>query len=260
MLTAHLESVWQAVAPALPGFTVELLPTIDSTNSELMRRSRAGLHEPVLLVAQEQTAGRGRLGKPWTSPPGHSLAFSLGLPLAPADWSGLSLVVGVSLAESLHPDLRLKWPNDLWLDGRKAGGILVETASAGEAPGAPRMVIVGVGLNIARPPASVLSAAGALPPVQPAGLAECRMGLTDGEALEAVVPPLVRDLLAFASLGFGAFAARFARRDALRDRELVLSDGTQGTGQGVGADGSLRVMTAQGLREISSAEVSVRPC
>lgn len=260
MLTAHLESVWQAVAPVLPGFTVELLPTIDSTNSELMRRVRAGLNEPVLLLAQEQTAGRGRLGKPWTSPPGHSLAFSLGLPLAPADWSGLSLVVGVSLAETLHPDLRLKWPNDLWLDGRKAGGILVETASQGEAPGVARMVIVGVGLNIARPPASVVTAAGTLPPVAPAGLAECRMGLTDGEALEAVVPPLVNDLLAFASLGFGAFSARFAARDALRDRELILSDGTQGTGQGVGPDGSLRVMTAQGLREISSAEVSVRPC
>ncbi len=260
MLTAHLESVWQAVVPALPGFTVELLPSIDSTNSELMRRVRAGLQEPVLLVAQEQTAGRGRLGKPWTSPPGHSLAFSLGLPLAPADWSGLSLVVGVSLADALHPDLRLKWPNDLWLEGRKAGGILVETASAGEAPGAPRMVIVGVGLNIARPPASVASAQGSLPPVEPAGLAECRVGLTDGEALEAVVPPLVHDLLAFASLGFGAFAARFARRDALRDRDLILSDGTQGTGQGVGPDGSLRVMTAMGLREISSAEVSVRPC
>lgn len=260
MLTAHLESVWQAVAPVLPGFTVELLPTIDSTNSELMRRVRAGLNEPVLLVAQEQTAGRGRLGKPWSSPPGHSLAFSLGLPLAPLDWSGLSLVVGVSLAESLHPDLRLKWPNDLWLEGRKAGGILVETASSGEAPGAPRMVIVGVGLNIARPPASVLSTAGALPPVQPAGLSECRMGLTDGEALEAVAAPLVNDLLAFASLGFGAFAARFDARDALRDRELLLSDGTTGTGQGVGPDGSLRVMTAQGLREISSAEVSVRPC
>ncbi|HAJ14317.1 MAG TPA: biotin--[acetyl-CoA-carboxylase] ligase, partial [Comamonadaceae bacterium] len=61
-LLSHAESVWQAVAPALPGFTVEVLPTIDSTNTELMRRARAGQNAPVLLVAETQTAGRGRLG------------------------------------------------------------------------------------------------------------------------------------------------------------------------------------------------------
>ena len=68
-----------------------------------MRRARAGRTEPVLLVAEQQTAGRGRLGRGWHSGAGDSLTFSLGLPLAPADWSGLSLAVGVSLAESLHP-------------------------------------------------------------------------------------------------------------------------------------------------------------
>ena len=124
-LLAHVESVWQAIVPDLPGFTVEVLPSIDSTSSELMRRARAGLMEPVLLAADEQTAGRGRLGKGWHSKAGQSLTFSLALPLAPADWSGLSLAVGVSLAESLHPDVRLKWPNDLWLHQRKLGGILV---------------------------------------------------------------------------------------------------------------------------------------
>ena len=106
-LLAHVEAVWQAVVPDLPGFTVEVLPSIDSTSSELMRRARAGLMEPVLLAAEEQTAGRGRLGKGWHSKAGQSLTFSLALPLAPADWSGLSLAVGVSLAESLHPDVQL---------------------------------------------------------------------------------------------------------------------------------------------------------
>jgi BirA family biotin operon repressor/biotin-[acetyl-CoA-carboxylase] ligase len=86
----------------LPGFTVEVLPEIDSTNTELMRRARTGQTEPVLLVAERQTAGRGRLGRPWASDVGASLTFSLGLPLAPTDWSGLSLAVGVALAESLH--------------------------------------------------------------------------------------------------------------------------------------------------------------
>ena len=87
--------------PLLPGFTVEVVPEVDSTNSELMRRARAGRTEPVLLVAERQSAGRGRLGRSWNSKQGDSLMFSLGLPLAPADWSGLSLAVGVSLAESL---------------------------------------------------------------------------------------------------------------------------------------------------------------
>ena len=84
------EAVWEAVAPLLPGFTVEVLPSIDSTNTELMRRARAGQCEPTLLVAEQQTAGRGRLGRVWQSDAGASLMMSLGLPLAPADWSGLS--------------------------------------------------------------------------------------------------------------------------------------------------------------------------
>ena len=89
------EALWEAVSPLLPGFTVEILPELDSSNSELMRRARAGLTDPVLLVAEHQTAGRGRLGRAWASAPGDSLTFSLALPLAPADWSGLSLAVGV---------------------------------------------------------------------------------------------------------------------------------------------------------------------
>ena len=104
------EAIWQAVAPALPGFTVEILPEIDSSNSELMRRFRGlpGLPsrpEPTLLVAEQQTAGRGRLGRNWQSRRGDSLTFSLGLVLQPADLSGLSLVIGISLAESLDPSL-----------------------------------------------------------------------------------------------------------------------------------------------------------
>ena len=153
------EAIWEAVAPQLPGFSVEVLQSTDSTNTELMRRARAGCCEPVLLVAERQTAGRGRLGRSWHSagpqPAGQgegaglpALTFSLGLPLAPVNWSGLSLAVGVSVAESLQPQLPapgsrtprigLKWPNDLWLQEcastghtthRKLGGILVETAS-----------------------------------------------------------------------------------------------------------------------------------
>lgn len=264
-LLAHVESVWQAVVPDLPGFTVEVLPSIDSTNTELMRRARAGAMEPVLLAAEQQTAGRGRLGKAWHSRAGQSLTFSLALPLAPADWSGLSLAVGVSLAQSLHPDVRLKWPNDLWLHERKLGGILVETASNGvEGAGPRRLVVIGVGINIARPEAAAVSALAspdaALPPVPPAGLAEVLVGLTAGEVLERVAPALVRDVLAFESQGFAAFAQRFAQRDALHGRAVQLTDGTQGSACGVNEQGALLVLTDQGMRSINSSEVSVRPC
>ena len=264
-LLAHVEAVWQAVVPDLPGFTVEVLPSIDSTNTELMRRARAGAMEPVLLAAEEQTAGRGRLGKAWHSRAGQSLTFSLALPLAPADWSGLSLAVGVSLAQSLHPDVQLKWPNDLWLHERKLGGILVETASNGtESAGPRRLVVIGVGINIARPEAAAVSAlaspGAALPPVPPAGLAEVLVGLTAGEVLERVAPALVRDVLAFESQGFAAFAQRFAQRDALHGRAVQLTDGTQGPACGVNEQGALLVLTDQGMRTINSSEVSVRPC
>ena len=82
-LGASAEAIWQAVVPTLPGFTVEVVPQIDSTNTELMRRARSAPLEPVLLVAEQQTAGRGRLGRGWHSQAGQSLTFSLGLMLAP---------------------------------------------------------------------------------------------------------------------------------------------------------------------------------
>lgn len=263
-LLAHVESVWQAVVPDLPGFTVEVLPSIDSTNSELMRRARAGCLEPVLLAADEQTAGRGRLGKGWYSRARQSLTFSLALPLAPTDWSGLSLAVGVSLARSLHPGVRLKWPNDLWLHQRKLGGILVETAGTGDPAVRQRLVVVGVGINIARPDTSAVAVQAPsgtqAAAMAPAGLSEVLVGVTAGEALARVAPALVRDLLAFEAQGFAAFAQRFAQLDALQGLAVQLTDGTQGTACGVDASGALLVLTAHGQRAINSAEVSVRPC
>jgi BirA family biotin operon repressor/biotin-[acetyl-CoA-carboxylase] ligase len=245
------EAIWEAVAPLLPGFTAEVLPEIDSTNSELMRRARAGQAEPVLLVAEHQSAGRGRLGRGWHSAPGDSLTFSLALPLAPADWSGLSLAVGASLAEQLHPAVGLKWPNDLWLQDRKLGGILVETASFGQGTGA-RYAVIGVGLNLAARDASGLSTA-------PAALRELLPQADAPAVLQQLVLPLVRDLQGFEQLGFAPFRARFQARDVLRDRAVTLSDGMAGTAVGVGEDGSLLVHTAAGLRAITSSEVSVRP-
>jgi BirA family transcriptional regulator, biotin operon repressor / biotin---[acetyl-CoA-carboxylase] ligase len=246
------EAIWEAVAPALPGFTVEVLPEIGSTNTELMRRARAGRMEPILIVAEQQTAGRGRLGRGWSSQAGDSLTFSLGLPLAPADWSGLSLAVGVSLAESLHPRVQLKWPNDLWLAGRKLAGILIETASFGEAAEARRYAVIGVGINVAERDGSGLS-------TPPAWLREVLPGVSAGDALLRITPPLVQAVQAFETFGFAPFQARFNARDALRDRSVTLSDGTSGTAHGTSETGALLVHTPRGMTTVTSAEVSVRP-
>ncbi|WP_298210957.1 biotin--[acetyl-CoA-carboxylase] ligase [Acidovorax sp.] len=267
------EAIWEAVSPLLPGFTVEVLPSIDSTNTELMRRARAGQCEPTLLVAEQQTAGRGRLGRVWQSDVGASLMMSLGLPLAPKDWSGLSLAVGVSVAESLQPVLPplgagqparvgLKWPNDLWLGGaagdRKLGGILVETASFVAPQAAPaqasaaRYVVVGIGINVLpRSPEGMSMPPGSLQDVEP--------GLTAPAALARIVAPLVAMLQSFEGYGFAPMQPRFAARDVLQGRAVTLSDGTAGMAHGVGEDGALLVHTAGGMQAITSSEISVRP-
>ncbi len=243
------EAIWEAVYPLLPAFSVEVLPEIDSTNSELMRRARAGQLDPVLLVAECQTAGRGRLGRNWTSgAPATALTFSLGLPLAPSDWSGLSLAVGLSVANSLHPDLKLKWPNDVWLHERKLAGILIETASVGD----QRYAVIGVGINIEAPDAEGLRTA-------TAGLREVLPAMDAPTALGLVVPALVQAILRFTEAGFAPVRAQFHTRDLLYGRELVCSDGTTGVARGVDASGALLLHTGEGLKKITSAEVSVRP-
>ena len=247
------EEIWQAIEPFLPGFTVEVLPQLPSTNTELMRRARLGQTSPVLLVAEQQTAGRGRLGREWQSQAGDSLTFSLGLLLAPSDWAGLSLAVGVCLADALHPAIQLKWPNDLWLGDRKFGGILIETASpAGGDAGSGRYAVVGVGINLApRDPAGLST--------PPAALQELLPGADAARTLLAFAEPLVRTLQAFETFGFAPFQARFNARDVLRDRAVTLSDGTSGTAHGTSETGALLVHTAHGMHAVTSSEVSVRP-
>jgi len=264
------EALWQQIEPLLPGFSVEVLASVDSTSSELMRRAREGRLEPTLLVAETQTAGRGRLGRQWKSAGVYegtgvvpALTFSLGLVLAPADWSGLSLAVGVAVAEALEgagvaaPRIGLKWPNDLWLEGeRKLGGILVETAtfaSAGpQADVQGRYVVVGIGLNVL----PVLAEGLATPP---ACLRELDGSLTAARALQGIALPLVHTLLGFAEHGFAPFQPRFARRDVLAGRGVTLSNGRHGTAHGVTDEGALLVHTAAGMQAITSADISVRP-
>lgn len=283
------ETLWEQLEPLLPGISVEVVARCSSTNTTLLERARVsvGSHGqlvqvrqsvesaafgrraadvmPCLLVAEHQTGGRGRMGRLWKASPGASLTFSISLPLDPPDWSGLSLAVGVALADALDPHgtphpqrIGLKWPNDLWLvdadhdnpaAGRKLGGVLIETVSAG----AQRLAVVGVGLN-----------------VLPAQMGELRSGYgcvheldrhTSAPAvLRTVALPLVQALVRFNREGFAPFAADFARRDLLRGHPIVTTqtDLPEGVARGVSAQGALRVETPEGLREVTSGEVSVR--
>ena len=113
------EALWRQLEPLLPGLAVEVVARAESTSSLLLQRLRGGRSaalqdmvlpgrrasdtQPCLLVAEHQTVGRGRMGRNWQAAPGASLIFSLALALAPTDWSGLSLAVGVALAEALDP-------------------------------------------------------------------------------------------------------------------------------------------------------------
>jgi len=259
-----VQALTSSVRRLCPEACVEVVAQIDSTNSELMRRGPVRDNPPTLLVALSQTAGRGRMGRVWQSEAHAGLTFSWGMHLAPADWSGLSLAVGLALAEALDPDgqwgLRLKWPNDLcWLSAgsvRKLGGILIETQMGATNPETParRWCVVGVGLNLRTPQINT-------PGLAPVGWSE-----VTGEAaphgsdiLQACMAALAPALRAFELHGFAPLAERFAQRDALKGQTVTLSDGRVGTALGVDAQGALLVQTAQGLQAVHSAEVSVRP-
>ncbi len=255
-----LEDLWLKLAPLWPGISIEWLPEIDSTNTELSRRLRQGFSEPVLLVAERQTAGRGRLGKHWLTPDGSALTFTLALPLHPPSWAGLSLAVGVVLAEALDPDRRLglglKWPNDLWHWPRpqppaKLGGILIETLPM-PAGGPGRYALVGVGLNVRTP---AIDTGG----IAPRGLDHWGPPPHPGSVLARVAPALLAMLAQFNQRGPADWLNRYAQRDVLRDQPLQTSLGVSGTGAGIDADGALLLDGAGGRLRIDSAEVSVRP-
>lgn len=262
-----------------PGLVVEVLAEADSSNTRLLERARGGDTSARLLVVEHQSAGRGRQGRPWFTepagapgaPPGPgTLCFSLGLVLAPADWSGLSLAVGVALAEALHPRVRIKWPNDLWLTGpdgapgRKLGGVLIETLplearSGREGQGAHeggRYAVIGVGLNLAAP-APRPGLEGAV-----AGWREIEPAATAASLFDAVALPLLAAVQDFERDGFAAFADRFAARDALNGLRVraIGSPVTEGLACGVDEGGGLRLVTSQGPLSIVSGEVSIRPC
>lgn len=294
-VAAHLhwsaEVLWEELDPLLPGISVEVVARTDSTNARLIERARlsggrrdqpittpgeleqhtsdevpsprgrrSGDTQPCLLVAEQQTRGRGRSGRLWQSTAGRSLTFSLALALDPPDWAGLSLAVGAALAQALDPlsgdaapRIGLKWPNDLWLIddavvGRKLGGVLIETVAVGPR----RMTVVGVGLNVMPQATRNLSSGFA-------SLQELYADATPPSVLLRVAAPLAQALLHYERNGFAAFAPAFAQQNLLRGRQVSTTapEVPQGVVQGVGDDGALLVEAAGRVHHILSGEVSV---
>ncbi|MFM8900765.1 MAG: biotin--[acetyl-CoA-carboxylase] ligase [Burkholderiales bacterium] len=300
----NAEALWQQLLPLLPGLSVEVVARSPSTNTALLERARGAGQptevnsgdsqngtqwgqvrrslesaafgrrsvdlQPCLLVAEHQTSGRGRQGRPWQAVAGASLTFSLALPLAPSDWSGLSLAVGVALADALEPlqsgqvpRIGLKWPNDLWImdggvptpggslgAGRKLAGILIETVNAPD----KRLAVIGVGLNVLPLyPTDVKSGVACLQEIEPQ--------TTPPAALAQIALPLVQALVQFERQGFAAFEQRYSRRDILRGRQVhtTHAQARVAMAQGVGAGGVLRVTAEDGVvHQINSGEVNVR--
>lgn len=208
---------------------------VDSTNERARALAGRGAPNGTLVTAGEQSAGRGRQGRTWTAPPGRALLCSLLLREPPRL---LPLAAGVAVAEIAGTGARVKWPNDVLVDGRKVAGILVE--------GRPQegWAVVGIGLNVAVResdfPAELRARAGTL------GLGE-----------DDVEPTLARVL---DRLEHWISAAPDAVLDALRERDALLGrqirwSGGEGQAAGVDGDGRLVVATGDGRLTLDAGEV-----
>jgi len=247
------------IAPA----DIEAVLDTGSTNSDLLARARVRAPaSPQLRVALSQGAGRGRMGRRWHALPGAALLFSIALPLgdrmAP---TATTLVAGVALAESLHAlgvDARLKWPNDLLLDGRKLGGVLAELALDRDGR---RTLVIGVGINLwldAAARGSIGQPAAALAERIPletlVAQREALIGRSASALLEAV--------RGCAERGFVPFQPRFMRLFALLGQavEIVEQGACVATGRALGVDGDGRLLLERAGRvtTFASGEVSLR--
>ena len=213
--------------------------------------AQAGAGVGTAVVAAEQTAGRGSRGRTWSSPRGGLWLSVLARP-ASSGLELLSLRAGLAVAELLgglgaRERLRIKWPNDLMLDDRKAGGILCEARWQGTTLG---WVVIGLGLNVAnRPPRELEGAATHLGAALP--------GLTPDDLVEPVVAALRKVDAAAGPLTDGE-QARFAARDWLRGRTLEAP--LDGTVAGLADDGALLVRREDGtMASVRAGTVVVRP-
>ena len=249
-----------AAVPRLGPGAVHVRFAVDSTNTVLAERLRAGAAAPELCTAESQTAGRGRHGRRWVSGLGQSLVLSVSWRFAvrPGGLSGLSLAIGVALAEALAASglgrVMLKWPNDLVVDDRKLAGILVE--ASGSRSGSVACV-VGVGFNLDLAPAE----SGRID--QPWIDFARELGRVPGRSMLAsqAANAILDACEQYRNRGLEPFVDGWRERDTLRDRSVrVLSGGApiEGTARGIDSDGALLVQHAAGVVRCESGEVTVR--
>lgn len=230
-----------------------------STNDDAKRAAKEGAPSGAVFLAEEQTAGRGRMGRTWVSPRGENLLFSVLVrpSCPPSRVPPLALVAGLAVRDAVARALvdesrpKVKWPNDVHVDGKKIAGVLVESIVAGSRVEA---VIVGIGLNVhtrelppeLAPIATSISLAGApRPPDRAAILADVLAGLD-------------RDLGHVAARGLGLVHARLSAADALRGKR-VSGEAGAGIAEGIDPDGRLLVRGDDGvLHRWVSGEVTER--
>jgi len=211
-------------------------PVTGSTNDNALLAARSGAPHGSLFVADEQTRGRGRRGNPWLAAPGESLLFSVLLrpKLELSQCSALTLAVGLSLRDAVAPLLtdaaQLKWPNDLYVGGKKLAGVLVESQLQGERLQA---VVVGVGLNVSTRafPEEIAMRATSL----------ARLGASNLERealLQAILNAMALRLEAYQDTGVAGILDELNAADALRDRRVRV-DADEGMGRGLDEQGRL---------------------
>jgi BirA family biotin operon repressor/biotin-[acetyl-CoA-carboxylase] ligase len=239
---------------------VHLFDTVGSTNDAARELAEAGAPAGTLVLAEEQTAGRGRGGKAWTSPPGLGVWMSMVLRPATLPEPGLlPILVGLAAADALDPFARpggvaIKWPNDLHLGGRKLGGILCE--GRWEA-GSPSFVVAGIGINVLHQPADF---PGEIRPIATSLRIGAGWAPPRADVAGAVASALARRLAhPPAELG-GALLESMRARDALLGRRVRVTGGEEldGRAMGVTPAGALLVRSTSGaLRTVRSG--TVRP-
>lgn len=239
---------------------LRLLPVISSTNTFLQEQASPVLHCGHACVAEYQTAGRGRRGRPWVSVFGNNLYLSLAwrFDLSMADLAGLSIAVGVAIARVLASyglqGHGLKWPNDVHIHGRKLAGILVE--ANGEVDG-PCQAIIGVGINVR------MSAKAADDIDQPwTDLASCLSSLPDRNQLAGdVLNNLLETCMRYQKQGLRPFLPGWETYDIYMGKEVDLLMGDRqftGTYAGLNAQGGLILDGPRGRKAWYSGEVSLR--